>query len=218
MLTLYGHPFSSYTWKPLIALYANATPFSFAMLDPAAPGSEAWRVVAKAAPLGKFPVLADGERLVIEATSIIEHLDIHHPGPHRLLAADPDAALAQRTLDRVLDNYLENVTGAVIGEWMASAGQPDPARLAPEHARLRRCYGWLDERLADYPVDGRITLVECSAAPALFYADWIEPIGAEFPRLKAWRAHLLALPPVTRCVDEARPWRGYFPPGAPDRD
>ncbi|MET0508168.1 MAG: glutathione S-transferase family protein, partial [Burkholderiaceae bacterium] len=29
MLALYGHPFSSYTWKTLIALYANATEFEF---------------------------------------------------------------------------------------------------------------------------------------------------------------------------------------------
>ena len=36
-LVLWGHPFSSYTWKALIALYANETPFEF---DPggAAPG------------------------------------------------------------------------------------------------------------------------------------------------------------------------------------
>ena len=34
MLALYGHPFSSYTWKALIALYANGTPFEFRMVDP----------------------------------------------------------------------------------------------------------------------------------------------------------------------------------------
>ena len=31
-------------------------------------------------------------------------------------------------------------------------------------------------------------------------------------------AHLLALPAVTNCVEEARPYRHLFPPGAPDRD
>ena len=55
----------------------------------------------------------------------------------------------------------------------------------------------------------------CAAAPSLFYADWVEPIPAECPRLAALRAELLALPPVARAVDEARPYRGYFPPGAP---
>jgi glutathione S-transferase len=32
------------------------------------------------------------------------------------------------------------------------------------------------------------------------------------------RAELLALPEVSRCVEEARPYRPYFPLGAPDRD
>ena len=29
MLELYGHPFSSFTWKALIPLYADATSFEF---------------------------------------------------------------------------------------------------------------------------------------------------------------------------------------------
>ena len=31
-LQLFGHPFSSYTWKVLIALWADETPFEFRML------------------------------------------------------------------------------------------------------------------------------------------------------------------------------------------
>ena len=31
-LTLYAHPFSSYCWKVLIALYENDTPFTLKML------------------------------------------------------------------------------------------------------------------------------------------------------------------------------------------
>ncbi|MGN6689956.1 MAG: glutathione S-transferase family protein, partial [Sphingopyxis sp.] len=36
--------------------------------------------------------------------------------------------------------------------------------------------------------------------------------------LRAYRARLLAHPTVARCVEEARPYRAYFPLGAPDRD
>ncbi|NCP11203.1 MAG: glutathione S-transferase family protein, partial [Sphingomonadales bacterium] len=63
-----------------------------------------------------------------------------------------------------------------------------------------------------------VSLVSCAAAPSLFYADWVDPIPADCPRLRGLRADLLALPPVARCVDDARPYRPYFPPGAPDRD
>ena len=57
MLALYGHPFSSYTWKALIALYTNETPFTFRMVDGDHP--ENCAVVQSASPLGKFPVLAE---------------------------------------------------------------------------------------------------------------------------------------------------------------
>ena len=49
MLTLYGHPFSSYTWKALIPLYANGTEFEFREIMP----GDAF--IAKAHPAGKFP-------------------------------------------------------------------------------------------------------------------------------------------------------------------
>ena len=48
MLQLYGHPFSSYTWKALIPLYANALPFTFRMLDPDHPENQAVRAAAHA--------------------------------------------------------------------------------------------------------------------------------------------------------------------------
>jgi len=67
-------------------------------------------------------------------------------------------------------------------------------------------------------VGDAFTLADCAAAPALFYADWAEPIGESRPQLAAYRARLLARPAVARCVDEARPYRAYFPLGAPDRD
>ena len=61
-------------------------------------------------------------------------------------------------------------------------------------------------------------LADCSAAPALFYADWAHPIGDAFPNVHAYRRRLLARPSVARAVDEARPYRPLFPLGAPDRD
>ncbi|MDO8439505.1 MAG: glutathione S-transferase N-terminal domain-containing protein, partial [Telluria sp.] len=36
-LALYGHPFSSYTQKVLIALYENATPFELRRIGPESP-------------------------------------------------------------------------------------------------------------------------------------------------------------------------------------
>jgi glutathione S-transferase len=216
MLALYGHPFSSYTWKALIALYANDTEFEFRVVDADHP--EHAEFVRQASPLGKFPVLQDGDNVIFESTSIIEYLAQRHATEGLLMPNEPSAALGMRMLDRVFDNYVMNVMQIVVDEYIRDGANPDQVRIAEAHERLTRTYAWLEGWLEYYPRMDHVTLIECAAAPSLFYADWVHPIGDEFPRLKAWRAHLLALPAVARCVDDARPFRAWFPPGAPDRD
>ncbi len=216
MLKLYGHPFSSYTWKGLIPLYANGTPFEFFSVDPGNPDNGAF--VAGAHPAGKFPVLVDNDMTVIEATSIVEYLAAHHPGPAPLIPSDPAEAVIARMLDRVFDNYVMNTATRVVIAFMVGNGAPDAAEVEDAKAGLRRAYRWLDDWLGQNELPPHVSLVSCAAAPALFYADWIEPIPDDRRRLKQLRAELLALPAVSRCVEEARPFRSYFPPGAPDRD
>lgn len=215
-LALYGHPFSSYTWKALIALYANDTPFEFRSVGGENPEHDAF--VASAGPSGQFPVLADGDTTVFEATSIIEYLHLNHPGPAPLLPTDPAAAIRTRMWDRVFDLHVMNPMQEIVGEYIRHSDAPDPAVRERIDARLDRSYRWIEEWLGTYAQRDRISLVECAAAPSLFYADWVFRIPDTCPRLTAWRAHLLALPPVARCVEDARPFRQYFPLGAPDRD
>ena len=75
-MKLYAHPFSSYCQKSLIALYENDTPFAFRLLE----GEGAFAELTALWPIRKFPVLQDGERTVVEATAIIEHLTVRYPG------------------------------------------------------------------------------------------------------------------------------------------
>jgi glutathione S-transferase len=118
-LTLYGHPFSSYTQKTLIALYENSTPFEFRCLGPDTPQYSAEWV--RRWPLRKFPLLVDGERNIVETSIIIEYLQLVYPGPVRLLPADAMAALDVRFLDRFFDLHVMSVvqhavSGAVRGD------------------------------------------------------------------------------------------------------
>lgn len=217
MLALYGHPFSSYTWKAQIALHAIKADYDLRVIEADYPEHGEY-VQTRAGPLGKFPVLRDGDVAIFEASSIVEYLDRHHPGAKPLLPADPDAAMGMRTIDRVFDNYVMGSMQIVVEEYIRDSANPDQVRCDEGRARLRRTYAWLEGWLEYYHGGDGVTLVECAAAPSLFYADWVEPIGDEFPRLKAFRAHLLALPEVSACVEAARPFRSYFPLGAPDRD
>ena len=204
-LVLYGHPFSSYTQKVLIALYENDTPFEFRSLGPDTPQHMAeW---LQRWPLRKFPLLVDGERNVVETSVIIEYLQLTHPGPVRLLPDDPLAALDVRFMDRFFDLHVMNMVQRAAGLALA----PDKLALAD---------AWLEGALAGktWAAGETFSLADCAAAPALFYADWTHPIADRYPVLRAYRARLLARPSFARAVDEARQYRPLFPLGAPDRD
>lgn len=212
-LTLFAHPFSSYCQKVTTALYENATPFTLRHLEE--PGAnEEMRALW---PLGRFPVLVDDGRVVVESSVIIEYLGQHYPGPVRLV---PEDALEVRFLDRFFDNYVMTPMQVPVSEALRPDGGRRDEAMATAATALDTAYAWLEQRL-----DGRawaagaaFTLADCAAAPSLFYADWVRPIGAAFPRVRAYRSRLLARPSFARAVEEARPYRAYFPLGAPDRD
>jgi glutathione S-transferase len=87
------------------------------------------------------------------------------------------------------------------------------------HRNLDTAYDWIEPQIGGRWAAGEsLSLADCAAAPSLFYADWVHPIGEARPRLAAYRARLLAHPAVSRCVEEGRPYRSFFPLGAPDRD
>jgi len=215
---LYGHPFSSYTQKVLVALYENGTPFSFRCLGPEEPDN--LRDWAARWPVEQFPVLVDAGRTIPEASIIIEHLQLAWPGPVSLLPGEPRAALQVRLLDRFFDLHVMTwVQQAVAGALTGDAVKRGEA-LARSQAKLERAYTWLERELAGctWAAGEDFSLADCAAAPALFYADWTHRISGDYRVLQAYRTRLLARPSFARAVEEARPFRPLFPLGAPDRD
>lgn len=217
-LALYGHPFSSYTQKVLIALYENATPFEFREIGPDTPGHVSeW---LRRWPLRKFPLLLDGDRQIVETSIIIEYLQLRHPGPVRLIPGDPMAALDVRFFDRFFDLHVMDAMQIAVNAKLGRVPMKSEEGLEIARERLERAYNWLDGALAGktWAVGGAYTLADCAASPSLFYADWTYPIPETYPTLRAYRARLLARPSFARAVDEARYFRPHFPLGAPDRD
>jgi len=217
-LKFYGHPFSSYTQKALIALYENDIPFEWHLLSDRNP--EAGVELAALWPIQRFPVLVDDGRTVMEATSIIEHLAVFHPGPVQLIPEDPRTAVEVRMMDRIFDNYVMTPQGKCVFDAIRAPENRDAQGVAEAKAMLDTIYAWLDRKMVghEWAVGNDFTLADCAAAPALLYADWTHRIGAQFTTLHAYRNRLLARPSYARVVDDARPFRGFFPLGAPDRD
>jgi glutathione S-transferase len=215
-LQLFGHPFSSYTQKVLIPLWADGTEFEYRMLEQEYP--ENFVELKRHSPFGQFPLLVDNAEAVFESTPIIEHLQAHHPGPNRWIP-DGEAGRRVRYLDRFFDLYVMTNMQTPVANALRPEDARDPYGVARALERLNIAYDWLETNLSDQWAAGeQFTLADCAAAPSLFYADWVEEIGAARPRLKAYRRRLLAHPAVARAVEEGRKYRSYFPLGAPDRD
>jgi len=214
-MKLYAHPFSSYCQKVLIALYENATPFEYRNLEDPAANAELLALW----PLKRFPVLVDEARTIMETSTIIEYLQLHRPGPVRLIP-EGDAAIEVRMLDRIFDNYVMTPMQKVVLDQLRPEAERDSFGVMEARGFLDRIYAWLDQRLTGrtWIAGNALTLADCTAAPSLFYADWAHAIPSTLVNLRTYRARLLDHPSVVRCVEEARPYRSYFPLGAPDRD
>ncbi|PKP87838.1 MAG: glutathione S-transferase [Alphaproteobacteria bacterium HGW-Alphaproteobacteria-17] len=217
MLILYAHPFSSYSWKAQIALDEKGIDFDYRNVDPEFP--EHGEQLRALWPVGKFPLLVDGDRTLFETSIIIEYLDRVQPEP-RLIPADPDAALRVRQMDRVFDLHVMAVMQDIVNDSIRGPEGHAPMIVDKARAALDTIYGWLDTQLAGggWATSDGFTMADCAAAPSLFYADWVHEIPARYANLRGYRARLLAHPSVARVIEGARPYRHYFPGGAPDRD
>lgn len=215
-LVLHGHPFSSYTQKILIALYENATPFSWRVLD----GPPAFEELATLWPIRLMPVLVDDGTPIAESSIIVEHLVLSHPGTVRLIPSDPRSAVKVRLLDRFFDLYVMTPMQKIVGDKLRQESERDPKGVADARARLDVAYAWLEKELAgrQWATGDDFTLADCAGAPSLFYADWTHVIDARFANVRAYRTRLLKRSSFARAVEEARPFRKFFPLGAPDRD
>jgi glutathione S-transferase len=215
-IELFAHPFSSYCQKAITAFYENDTPFTLRMLEP---GDPALDELKRIWPIGKFPVLREGERVVPEATAIIEYLHVHHPGPVRLIPDDPDMGIEVKMMDRFFDNYVATPQQKLVFDLIRPEAERDPTGVAEARSMLDTAYAWLDERMASREwAAGSFSLADVSAGPQLFYADWSHPMNGRFPHVAAYRERMMARPAFRRAIEDARPYRAYFPGGAPDRD
>ncbi len=214
-MQLYAHPFSSYCQKVLIALYENATPFEYRSLEDRQANAELQTLW----PLKRFPVMVDAGHTILETSTIIEHLQLHHAGSVQLIPAG-DAGIEVRMLDRVFDNYVMTPMQKIVLDHRRAVADRDAFGVNEARGMLDRIYVWLDAHLQDraWAAGEDFSLADCAAAPSLFYADWAHEIPPALGALRAYRARLLARASVSRTVDEARPFRHYFPLGAPERD
>jgi len=209
---LHYHPLASFCHKALIALDELGLGFEPVVVDlfddaSRAPFAEVW-------PLLKFPVLQDSARgaTVAESTAVIEYADAFYGGG-RMIPADPDLAWRARMWDRIFDQYVHVPMQKIVGDAIRPAGGHDPHGVAEAREALAASYRFLEDSLPASPwaLGPDFGLADCAAAPALFYADVVQPLGPGEPRLRSYLDRLVRRPSYARILTAAAPYFPMFP-------
>ena len=101
----------------------------------------------------------------------------------------------------------------IVTDRIRPPGQGDAFGVAQARSQLSRAYGVLEQEASSrtwFSGDG-FGLADCAAAPALFYADRVQPLGAEHAQARAYLDRLLARATVARVIAEAEPYFKLFP-------
>ena len=212
-LTLHFHPLSSFCHKALIALYENGTPFTPQIVNLQDEGER--NAFRKLWPIGKFPVLRDDtrDRTIPESSIIIEYLDQYYPGQTKFIPADPDFARQTRFGDRFLDLHVHMQMQKIVGDRLRPVDKKDPYGVDQARDLMDRAIAMLECVAAKqtWAVGEVFTLADCAAAPALFYANKITPLGGKYPNVAAYLGRLTQRPSYARSLKEAEPYFKYFP-------
>jgi glutathione S-transferase len=181
MITLYDAERCPYCARVRIVLAEKGVPYETVVVE--LDDRPAW--IYEKNPLGRVPVLEEGEFLLPESDVIMSYLDERYPDPP-LLPLDP----GERALARLLVHRFDRV-GDV---YYALRGGDEDAR-----PRLYRRLGELDSRLAFRPF---LTGSEFGLAD-IAYVPWVlraqARMGIELdplPHLREWVERLLERPSV----------------------
>ena len=212
-LKLYFHPLSSFCQQALVALYENDTPFEPLIVDLFdAKSSAALKAIW---PIGRFPVLRDeaNDRTVPESSIIIEYLDQHYPGRTQLVPADAELARQMRLQDRFYDLYVNVPMQKVVTDKLRPPGKNDPHGVEAARALLHTACDMIEREMAakTWGMGDAFSMADCAAAPALFYANMVTPLGDAYPRAAAYLGRLMDRPSYARALKEAKPYLALVP-------
>lgn len=213
-LRFYGHPLSSYCWKLAIALRESGLEYEESLVDLTDPAARA-RFIRDLSPMGKMPVLVDGDRAVWETSIALEYLADTFPSAAWLRPAAPARAREVRLWDRFLDLYVHAPMQQIVGDRIRPADQRDAYGVARAREQLRCACEVVERRISGrtWIGDDEFTMADCAAAPALYYADRVAPLAEAFPQTRAYLRRLVERPSFQRVLADAEPYAHLFPRG-----
>jgi glutathione S-transferase len=197
--TLISHHLCPYVQRAAIVLAEKDVPFARRYVDLAAKPD--WFLAVS--PLGKTPVLLEGDEALFESAVICEYLDeTTAPRLH------PQDAL-ERARERGWMEFGSAVLNTIAGFYNA----PDARALQARREELQAKFIQLERALgANGPwfAGTRFGLVDAAFGPVFRYFDVFEALGQESfftatPKVRAWRQALFERPSVRRAVSPDYP-------------
>ena len=212
-LKLYFHPLSSFCQKALIAFYENDTPFEPHIVDLAdAKSSAAFKAIW---PIGKFPVLRDeaNDRTVPEFE---HHHRVSGAALSRQIAARAGRSrvrLPDASQDRFYDLYVNVPMQKIVTDKLRPPGKNDPHGVEEAKRLLQTACGLIEREMAarTWAMGDDFSMADCAAAPALFYANMVTPLGDTYPSAAAYLGRLMDRPSYARALKEAKPYLALVP-------
>jgi len=201
---LYDFPFSPNCRKVRAVAYELGIPFERVRVDLLAGGSRTPEHLARN-PMGRVPVLEDGDLVLWESTAIIRYLAA---GTALLPAARRTAAEVDRWIAWQLAHLgpaLSKVGFERIIKKMAGRGTPDEAAIAAGAADFAQMSAVLDGALAGKEfVAGPLSVADFALVAHYSLAPACGLDVAPYPRVEAWLARVSARDSMKRALDEAQ--------------
>ena len=101
----------------------------------------------------------------------------------------------------------------IVGDRLRPKDKTDPFGVEQAREQLRNSYAVIEGGMQGktWAVGETFSMADCSASPALFYANKVEPFGDRFPAVKRYHDRLLERPTFARVIEEAQPYFKFFP-------
>jgi glutathione S-transferase len=192
-LTLVSHKLCPYVQRAAISLAEKGVDFERKTIDLA--NKPDWFL--KISPLGKVPVLLDGDQPIFESAVILEYLE--ETQPHPLHPENPLRRAQHRA-------WIEFGSSILADIWVAETS-PDRDAVEAKFKSLRQKFERIESELSRGPwFEGEnFSLVDAVFAPAFRYFDLIDRIidhgiFKNLPKVAAWRKALMQRPSVKNAV------------------
>jgi glutathione S-transferase len=101
----------------------------------------------------------------------------------------------------------------IVGDRLRPEGKTDPLGVEQARGQLRSSYAIIEQDMQSrtWATGEAFTMADCAAAPALFYANKVEPFGDRHLAVRRYHDRLLQRPSVARVIEEAQPYFKLFP-------